>query len=167
MRKPNSMSRDPGHNPRVGLQLRASIFALAMVDRQAHQGLIHNGLAWLAANRNDDGGWGDTIQSASNISTTVLCWSAFAGDEHFADVCIDAENWLVRVAGGVICAAVEYGGGSERQALETIEDKISRNVRAVLEDSQRTGATPREAAVALAEERVRSASRFRRWHSES
>jgi glutamate dehydrogenase (NAD(P)+) len=70
-------------------------------------------------------------------------------------------------AGGVICAAVEYQGGSERQALETIADKISRNVRAVLEDAQRTGAAPREAALSLAEGRVRAASRFRRWHSQS
>jgi len=39
--------------------------------------LIDNGLAWLAANQNEDGGWGDTTVSFSNISTTMLCRSAF------------------------------------------------------------------------------------------
>ncbi|MHC4910526.1 MAG: Glu/Leu/Phe/Val family dehydrogenase, partial [Planctomycetota bacterium] len=35
-------------------------------------------------------------------------------------------------AGGVICASVEYHGGNEPQALETIEVKIAANVEAVL-----------------------------------
>src|SRR6476659_1080174 len=37
---------------------------------------IDRGLAWLAAHQNDDGGWGDTTVSFSNISTTMLCRSA-------------------------------------------------------------------------------------------
>src|SRR5438876_473977 len=39
--------------------------------------LIHRGLKWLAAHQNDDGGWGDTVKSFSNISTTMLCRAAF------------------------------------------------------------------------------------------
>ena len=39
--------------------------------------LVEDGLAWLAQNANPDGGWGDTIRSKSNISTTALCWAAF------------------------------------------------------------------------------------------
>src|SRR5262249_27060221 len=35
------------------------------------------GVAWLAAHQNDDGGWGDTVKSFSNISTTMLCRAAF------------------------------------------------------------------------------------------
>ena len=35
------------------------------------------GLRWLVANQNADGGWGDTVLSKSNISTTALCWAAF------------------------------------------------------------------------------------------
>ena len=38
--------------------------------------LFRAALAWLAAHQNQDGGWGDTIDSPSNLSTTVLCWAA-------------------------------------------------------------------------------------------
>ena len=45
-------------------------------DSHPFDGLVGKGLAWLRKNQNDDGGWGDTIDSPSNISTTVLCWAA-------------------------------------------------------------------------------------------
>jgi len=66
-------------------------------------------------------------------------------------------------AGGVICAAVEYHGGTERQALAVIDEKIRANTRAVLEESRRTGCAPRQAALSLAELRVCEAAALRRW----
>lgn len=64
-------------------------------------------------------------------------------------------------AGGVICAAVEYHGGSQASALATITDKITTNTRAVLAQvSPQT--SPRTAALRLASERVRAAMAFRR-----
>ena len=66
-------------------------------------------------------------------------------------------------AGGVICAAVEYHGGTQAQALATIDEKIRANMRAVLEAAHRDKALPRAAAVALAETRVRSAMALRRF----
>src|SRR5262249_39069193 len=39
--------------------------------------LIAGGLRWLAVHQNADGGWGDTVKSFSNISTTMLCRAAF------------------------------------------------------------------------------------------
>ena len=44
-------------------------------------------------------------------------------------------------AGGVIAAAVEYHGGTEKAALDTIAEKIAANTRAVLEMA-RTKAHP-------------------------
>ena len=67
-------------------------------------------------------------------------------------------------AGGVICASVEYHGGDERQALQTIETKIAANVEAVLGKARSNDQAPRAAAIELAEERVRRASALRRWH---
>jgi glutamate dehydrogenase (NAD(P)+) len=66
-------------------------------------------------------------------------------------------------AGGVICAAVEYGGGTQAQALERIRDSIRVNTAEVLERAANEGTTPRRAAVAMAEARVRRAMGWRRW----
>ncbi len=68
-------------------------------------------------------------------------------------------------AGGVICAAVEFHGGSEAAAFEAIEEKITRNTREVLEAMKTSGAQPRDAAIELAEKRVRKAMSMRRWSS--
>ncbi len=66
-------------------------------------------------------------------------------------------------AGGVICAAVEYHGGSQAQAFATIEEKIRANTAEVLERATAEAITPRAAAIAMATERVRTAMAFRRW----
>ena len=64
-------------------------------------------------------------------------------------------------AGGVICAAVEYHGGTQAQALQAIEDKIFANTEEVLANAKKSGTLPRQAAVALAEARVRKAMGYR------
>jgi len=66
-------------------------------------------------------------------------------------------------AGGVICAAVEYHGGTQAQALERIRDSIAGNTAEVLERAAADNAMPRRAAVAMAEARVRRAMGWRRW----
>jgi len=66
-------------------------------------------------------------------------------------------------AGGVICASIEYRGGTERAAFDAIEERIRTNTRLVLDDSRRSRGLPRAAALALAEQRVRAATQTRRW----
>ncbi len=66
-------------------------------------------------------------------------------------------------AGGVICAAVEYRGGSEAAAFAAIDDKIRANTRAMLDQAATAGVLPREAALALARARIERAMRTRRW----
>ena len=58
------------------LSTATSIVALGTVDAAAYQVSIERACAWLVAHQNADGGWGDTTKSFSNISTTLLCWSA-------------------------------------------------------------------------------------------
>jgi glutamate dehydrogenase (NAD(P)+) len=65
-------------------------------------------------------------------------------------------------AGGVICAAVEYHGGTQAQALEAIEEKIRRNTEEVLASAKNANLLPRQAAVALAEARVRKAMMYKK-----
>jgi squalene-hopene/tetraprenyl-beta-curcumene cyclase len=60
-------------------------------------GNVDPGLAWLAHNQNADGGWGDTVLSGSNISTTLLCWCAFSithAAERYKPTNESAEAWL-------------------------------------------------------------------------
>ena len=46
-------------------------------QRQRWQKLVNGGLNWLAEHQNSDGGWGDTVLSISNISTTMLAHAVF------------------------------------------------------------------------------------------
>lgn len=66
-------------------------------------------------------------------------------------------------AGGVICAATEYHGGTEAQAFAAIDEKIRANTKATLDEAFGRKTLPRAAAVALAERRVRRAMTLRRW----
>ena len=66
-------------------------------------------------------------------------------------------------AGGVICASVEYHGGSQASALATIEDKIAYNAKEVLKAARDEQVMPRDAALRLSEQRVQRAMTTRRW----
>ncbi|MEO5823074.1 MAG: prenyltransferase/squalene oxidase repeat-containing protein [Vicinamibacteraceae bacterium] len=72
-------------------------------------GLIARGAAWLAAHGNADGGWGDTPQSRSNISTTALAWAALhvaPSTPAIAMAELAAATWLTHAAGGVDAASL-------------------------------------------------------------
>lgn len=66
-------------------------------------------------------------------------------------------------AGGVICAAFELHGGTAGAAMAAVEERIRANTAVVLERAQTGGITPRQAAEALALERIHGAMRTRRW----
>jgi len=66
-------------------------------------------------------------------------------------------------AGGVITAAVEYRGGTEKEAFEYIRDKVRRNTKLVLEKANDEGVMPRVAAEKIAKERVWNAMKYRGW----
>jgi glutamate dehydrogenase (NAD(P)+) len=66
-------------------------------------------------------------------------------------------------AGGVICAAMEYRGGTQQAAFDHIDERIRANTRLVLEDTRNKGCLPRAAALGLAERRVHAALATRRW----
>lgn len=102
------------------LATATAISALAMADRHAHRTetassgdrpLIEQGLRWLTADQNADGGWGDTDRSYSNIATTMLGVAAI----HLADrvsayqaVLSRAEKYL-EGAGGLAGLRRRYG----------------------------------------------------------
>jgi glutamate dehydrogenase (NAD(P)+) len=68
-------------------------------------------------------------------------------------------------AGGVIAAAVEYHGGTEKAAFDAIAEKIAANTRVMLEMAATKRTLPRQAAVELARSRVERAMGTRRWQA--
>jgi len=55
-----------------------AIVALKTVNFEKGRQRIIMGYDWLIKNINDDGGFGDTPESISNVSTTLLCYSAIS-----------------------------------------------------------------------------------------
>ena len=55
-----------------------AIVALKINREDSDQNLIVNGLDWLIKNQNPDGGFGDTPQSKSNVSTSLLSYAAIS-----------------------------------------------------------------------------------------
>ena len=68
-------------------------------------------------------------------------------------------------AGGVICGAIELAGGTEAQVFPIIDEKIRNNTAEVLERMKHERILPREAAVAMARERLDEAMKYRRFSS--
>ncbi|GAI96970.1 unnamed protein product, partial [marine sediment metagenome] len=103
------------------LATATAAFALSVVDGAKYGPLIRGGLDWLISNQNADGGWGDTILSLSNISTTMLCRSALTVAEQSGrckEALAKAESWLVNFAGslepGALVEAVDRQYGRDR-----------------------------------------------------
>jgi glutamate dehydrogenase (NAD(P)+) len=64
-------------------------------------------------------------------------------------------------AGGVICAAVEYHGGTQTQAFAAIEERIRSNTQEILERARAEHVLPREAAIRMTRSRLEEAMRYR------
>jgi squalene-hopene/tetraprenyl-beta-curcumene cyclase len=72
--------------------------------------LIRQGASWLVSTQNADGGWGDTVRSKSNISTTAIVWATLSALEPTTPAVAPAVErsgqWLQRAAGEVTPAAL-------------------------------------------------------------
>jgi squalene-hopene/tetraprenyl-beta-curcumene cyclase len=98
-----------GHLASSALSTATAVLALQLADAHGrHSGdaarlSIRDGTRWLIEHQNADGGWGDTIRSRSNLSTTAIVWSslsAVAGGS--AGPALErAGIWLHGAAGGV------------------------------------------------------------------
>jgi squalene-hopene/tetraprenyl-beta-curcumene cyclase len=58
------------------LSTAVALVALKIYGNRNDNEKIRNGFNWLSFNINSDGGFGDTPQSASNVSTSILCYAA-------------------------------------------------------------------------------------------
>lgn len=102
------------------LSTATAVIALTNISRLNHEKLIRAGRRWLVANQRPSGGWGDTPQSLPNLSTTMLCWAAFGGDDagEFSEVILRCENWIQLETGGLepasLVAAMEQRYGRDK-----------------------------------------------------
>jgi glutamate dehydrogenase/leucine dehydrogenase len=104
----------------------------------------------------------DSLRAKLVIQGANIPISAQAEERlHQRDV-LNLPDFIVN-AGGVICAAVEYGGGTQAMAFQAIEERIRRNTRAMLESMRSRNLSPRRVAVDLARERVVVAMSLRRF----
>ncbi len=62
---------------------------------------------------------------------------------------------FVANAGGVISSYAEYRGHNPKKMFELVEKKIKRNVKIVLDRAEKENVKPRDAALKIAQERVR------------
>ena len=72
---------------------------------------ISAGIAWLVTGQNEDGGWGDTPQSYSNISTTMLVIAALHAAEREKEFAteINAAQKYIETQGGIDGLRKRYG----------------------------------------------------------
>lgn len=90
------------------LSTATALVALGCVDPGKHRERVVEACRWLMANQNADGGWGDTVKSFSNVSTTLLCWSAlarFGGDSAGGSV-LRASHWIRSYVGSLDPASI-------------------------------------------------------------
>lgn len=141
------------------LSTAVAVIALGEVDRSRtancgeppHATLVQGGLRWLADHANADGGWGDTVRSRSNLSTTALVWAAFgaaAGDSAFPETVGRAHRWLIAAAGSEedLVPAIVARYGEDRTFSVPIVLTLALSGRLGPEGWQRVPALPFELA---------------------
>ena len=76
LQKRNAMGYWEGRLSSSALGVAVAITALHFYDAPGNISEISSGLNWLETNINGDGGFGDSPTSQSNVSTSLLCYSA-------------------------------------------------------------------------------------------
>lgn len=88
------------------------VTALDMAVTKEAESDVTAGVLWLCATINEDGGWGDSPESPSNLSAVLLTRAALSRRSEFPEV-IDAiaksDKWLINQIGGVDQDAVRRG----------------------------------------------------------
>ena len=99
------------HLSSSALSTATAVTALALMDRRSTdpnsttETYQQAGIRWLVDHVNDDGGWGDTSLSLSNMSTTALVWAAFGAvadaEAAHPELMRKTESWLKEKAGSL------------------------------------------------------------------
>ncbi len=106
------------------LSTATSAFSLHLLDEarstDGHRKVIVRAIKWLIEHQNSDGGWGDTISSPSNVSTTLLCLAAVGGVAYETE---DGESSLGRAHDWVRSRIGELTPKSTADAVKQVYGK--------------------------------------------
>lgn len=85
-----------GHLSSSAISTAVSIFALSVIDRQEYAHEIGQGLRWLLDTMKPEGSWGDSVESPSNMTATLLSYTALS---HLGRVPAATENYIRETLG--------------------------------------------------------------------
>ncbi len=98
------------------LATATAVFAISCMDIGTRRVAVRAGLNWLEKNANPDGGFGDTPDSESNLSASLLAWAAFSLGKDFAAAESALEHYIRLRTGSLAPRAIaeavlrNYGG---------------------------------------------------------
>ena len=75
-----------------------SVFALSMVDKEKYAQQIDGGVKWLLSSIRADGSWGDSLESRSNMTATLLSYAALYSQEAAPEA---TKSFLTNKFGGI------------------------------------------------------------------
>lgn len=84
-----------------------SIFALYIIDKEKYAPYIQKGNQWLIANMTVEGSWGDTTESPSNLTATLLSYASLYAQEAAPD---KAKEYL----------SAKFGGNTDEHIIEGV-----------------------------------------------
>lgn len=105
-----------GHLSSSAVATATAVIALQRADFEDDRPLVESAVAWLVDDQNEDGGWGDSPDSPSNIAATALCLAALTLSElPCAEALETAEEWIEESCGEAdVVAAIEHRYGDDR-----------------------------------------------------
>ncbi len=86
-----------------------SVFALYMADKDKYAGHIRRGIEWLKSTMHEDGSWGDTIESPSNLTATLLTYASLCAVGEAPQL---AKDYLT----------TKFGGSTDRHIIRGVLD---------------------------------------------
>lgn len=92
-----------------------SVFALHSIDAQRYDKEIKNGIAWLKKTMCADGSWGDSLESPSNMTATLLTYVSL--------VAVGEEAWQTRAY-----LNARFGGDSEEALIKGVLDYYGKDL---------------------------------------
>ena len=109
-RRPGQMWR--GNLSSSAISTSVSIFALHKIDAERYRQQIESGREWLRQTMQSDGSWGDSVESPSNMTATLLTYTSLYA---LGAAPKQTEEYLKKRFGGIddehlVCGVLDYYG---------------------------------------------------------